>query len=245
MTDWQAVSSHLAVEVMGWHKSGETYVDKYNCCEGFVVDWQPHRKWRHTGMVIDEMREHNFHLALFYTGIRNKFVAYFYECSWNINGLEDLGLGQPKNRVSQETELKAIALAAALATGYVERPSDENIQQTLNQVAYPFSKQERNVLSCAAANVRQKERCAPNTYSKEALLSAWNNLRYEETLKKQDKVILELRQIDKERNDAGLLLSSIRYRLLDKTDNPCLSLTLAEKMILASIEKWVKDNEFL
>jgi len=47
------------------------------------------------------------------------------QCNWNINGLEDLGLGQPENCVSQDTELKAIALAAALATRYVEREKTE------------------------------------------------------------------------------------------------------------------------
>jgi len=203
--------------------------------EEVLSHWTPYNNWQHICMVIEEMKKRNLYLSLWYSRDKDKFIACFYDA----DTIADY------DRVEQETEQQAVAHAAALATGYVERLSDENIQQTLNQVAYPFSKQERNVLSCAAANVREKERCAPNTYSKEALLSAWNNLRYEETLKEQDKVILELRQIDKERNDAGLLLSRIRYRLLDKADNPCLPLTPTEKIILASITKWAKDHESL
>jgi len=125
MTNWQAVANHLATEVMQWHIDNYFWTDNVGNTKMSRGAWKPYENWGQIGRVIDEMKKHRLHLALLYTGVRNKFVAYFYECNWNINGLEDLGLGQPENCVSQDTELKAIALAAALATRYVEREKTE------------------------------------------------------------------------------------------------------------------------
>jgi len=125
MPNWQAVSNHLAIEVMGWHivpagERGSMWANARGGHEVLTRFWLPHQNWRRIGMVIDGMKESNYpYLSLFCSIRQKKFGAYFYS------------LDREGALVTQDTEQEAIALAAALATGYVEE--EEAKQNVLKQ----------------------------------------------------------------------------------------------------------------
>ena len=120
--NWEAVCKHLAENVMRWHidryflaLNRSLWADDNGNTEMPKNDWQPHKNWRHTGMVIDKMKERNLYLSLWYSRDEDKFIAYFYDS----DTIADYA------RVIQDTELQAIALAAALATEYVKEEKTE------------------------------------------------------------------------------------------------------------------------
>jgi len=118
VTNWQAVSNHLATEVMQWHIDHYFWADKLGNTKMSISGWKPYENWGQVGRVIDEMKKRsNLHVALYHSEIDNKFVAYFYGSGYCLK--------DEKEHDQESTELKAIALAAAIATGYVEQEKTE------------------------------------------------------------------------------------------------------------------------
>lgn len=224
--DWQAVANHLAIEVMGWEQKGERYalhrfwVDSNDNDRVLVVNWKPHKNWRHVGMIIDEMRGRELILDFWYSRSEDGvgYGATFF------NRTLRQGIRRSNGSVGKETELKAIALAAALATGYVEQEKTEAeilLDKLFKEGLYCMQDTEERILELfeqSFERIREKEE------------------------QKQSVIIKDLRQIDIEENNAGLLLSRIRYRLLDKTEFCCLLLTPIEQIILSSIEEWMEER---
>lgn len=128
MINWESVAKHLAIVVMKWRQEGERFalhlfwVDSNENDRVLAVDWQPHKNWRHTGIVIDAMKEtRHSYLCLFYSRDEQKYDASFYNLDTQDDGPRTWG----------ETEQEAIALAAALATGYVNKSEAQMLAQSL------------------------------------------------------------------------------------------------------------------
>jgi len=225
MTNWTAVSNHLATVVMQWQINGLglTWCSRLNGKEIIAKEeWQPHKRWDHAGKVIDKMKEGNYpYLSVFYSREQEECVAYFY----NTNTKDNFVSGK------QETEQKAIALAAALATEYVEKEKTEAeiLLDKLFQagLSHATGIEERilELFEQSFEKVRREEEQRQSRLIKELRL-----------------IIKELRLIDKEKNDEGRLLLEIRARLRTKGDSACPWLTVTEEAILKSIEKWDENR---
>lgn len=213
MTNWQAVSNHLATEIMQWHQRGERFAlhcfwaDSNDNDRVLVVDWEPHKNWRHTGIIIDEMKKRDLYLCLYHSGVDNNFAAYFYKSGYC---LED-----EMEPIGGATEREAIALAAALATGYVEQEKTEAeilLDKLFKEGLY----------------------CAPGT---EKLILELFGQSFERVREKnKEKSLLA----ESDRQNALTFLREIREKLI--TRSRVVVFSHFDRSILNDIEEWLEEQ---